>query len=124
MDVGLSHSIIGSHNDHRITRLFDKLNSFQDTGIDIIIDNNENDNDGDKKHCSIVQCKNGYKKGIVMEDLAGFMCWFGSLPKLNGYVYYTSKLSTNIRELPENDRIKYIKISYSEKNNHSLSKKI
>ena len=52
------------------------------------------------------------------------MCWFGSLPKLNGYVYYTSKLSTNIRELPENDRIKYIKISYSEKNNHSLSKKI
>ena len=134
----IQNGIIGSHNDHRITRQRNKLNSLQDTGIDIIIDNNENDiendnendiendieNDNDRKHCSIVQCKNGYKNGILMEDLAGFMCWFGSLPKLNGYVYYTSKLSKNIKELPENDRMKYIKIAYSEKNNHSLSKEI
>ena len=65
----------GSHNDHRLTRQYNKVNSLQDTGIDIIIDNNEND-DG-IKYCSIVQCKNGYKKGksqwrlvIILTDMA------------------------------------------------------
>ena len=47
----------------------------QDKGIDIIIDNNENDDD--IKYCSIVQYKNGYKKGklqwrlvIILTDMA------------------------------------------------------
>ena len=31
------------------------------------------------------------------------------LDKLNGYVYYTNRLSTNIKELPINKRIQFIK---------------
>ena len=37
--------IIGSHNQHRIQRKHNKLNLLQDTGVDIISDNNENDDD-------------------------------------------------------------------------------
>ena len=47
----------------------------QDKGIDIIIDNNENDDY--IEYCSIVQCKNGYKKSklqwrlvIILTDMA------------------------------------------------------
>ena len=57
----IKNGIIGSHNDHRLTRQYNKVNSLQDKGIDIIIDNNENDDY--IEYCSIVQCKNGYKKG-------------------------------------------------------------
>ena len=49
-----------------------------------------------------------------MENLAGFMCWMSSLDKLNGYIYYTNKLSENIKCLPKNDRINYIKLPYQE----------
>ena len=63
----IQNGIIGSHNDHRLTRQYNKVNLLQDTGIDIIIDNNENDDN--IKYCSIVQCKNGYKKGNVQWQL-------------------------------------------------------
>jgi hypothetical protein len=56
-----------------------------------------------------VQCKNGYKKGLTMGDLAGFNAWLSALDQLNGYVYYTDKLSRNILSLPKNKRIEYIK---------------
>jgi superfamily II DNA or RNA helicase len=99
--------IIGSHNEHRLRRIQNKENSLIDTGIDIIqIEDNQN--------CSLVQCKNGYKKGLTMNDLAGFMCWIASLDKLIGYVYYTSKLSENIKSLPTNKRIIYVKKEYIE----------
>jgi len=39
-----------------------------------------------------------------------------SLPELVGYVYYTNRLSKNIKELPYNNRIKYIKQPYIENN--------
>jgi hypothetical protein len=49
-----------------------------------------------------------------MENLAGFIRWISSLDKLNGYIYYTNKLSENIKCLPKNDRINYIKLPYQE----------
>ena len=107
----IKNGIIGSHNIHRLKRKDNKLNSLLDTGIDIIIDNNENVDEYDIP-CSIVQCKNGYKGGITMEHLSGFMHWFGLLEHLSGHVYYTSKLSIHIRELPKSDRLTYIKLPY------------
>ena len=48
-----------------------------------------------------------------MANLAGFMCWIATLDKLNGYVYYTNKLSENIKCLPSNKRIIYVKQKYN-----------
>ena len=105
----IESNIIGSHNQNRIIRKENLENSLQDTGIDII------QVDKDDK-CSIIQCKNGYKNGITMNDLSGFMCWLAHLDKLNGYVYYTNKLSNPISNLPKNNRIHYIKQSYIDRN--------
>jgi len=106
----LYNNIIGSHNDGRIRRKNTKENRLIDTGIDII--QIEND-DG---LCSIVQCKNCYNKGITIHNLSGFLSWMFSLPTINGYVYYTKNLSINLRSLPKNDRINYIKIPFIENN--------
>lgn len=101
----LEYNIIGSHNQHRINRKLKKINKLQDTGIDIIQISEDN-------NCYLVQCKNGYQNGVTMNDLAGFMCWMTHLDKLTGYVYYTNKLSHNIKSLPENPRIQYIKQTF------------
>ena len=103
----INNGIIGSHNENRIKRKENVINPLQDTGIDIIFLE-------DETKCAIVQCKNGYMKGITMENLAGFMCWMATLDKLNGYVYYTDKLSINVKTLPINKRIQFIKQPYIE----------
>jgi superfamily II DNA or RNA helicase len=103
----INYGIIGSHNQHRLRRIESKENNLIDTGIDII--------QIEENLCSLVQCKNGYKNGITINDLAGFMCWMSGLTNLTGYVYYTNKLSTNVKELPNpTQRIKYIKQKYNE----------
>ena len=109
----LQHNIIGSHNINRLRRIENKINPLQDTGIDII--QIENDN------CSLVQCKNGYKKGLRMEDLAGFNAWMNALDTLKGYVYYTDKLSINILSLPPNKRIEYVKKSFEQHNSQEIN---
>jgi hypothetical protein len=103
----INNGIIGSHNENRIKRKENGINPLQDTGIDIIFLEND-------IKCALVQCKNGYMKGITMENLAGFMCWMATLDKLNGYVYYTDKLSINVKTLPINKRIQFIKQPYIE----------
>jgi len=104
----INSGIIGSHNDHRLKRISNKENSLIDTGIDIIQIENNN-------LCSLVQCKNGYKNGLTFNDLSGFFGWMTGLINLSGYVYYTNKLSDNIKCLPNpNNRIKYIKQKYNE----------
>jgi superfamily II DNA or RNA helicase len=107
----INSGIIGNHNENRIKRIEKKENSLIDTGIDIIQEENEN-------LCTIIQCKNGYKKGLTMNDLAGFIYWMFSLEKqqINGIVYYTNKLSSNIKSLPFNSRIKYIKQEFIDNN--------
>ena len=101
----LKNNIIGSHNAARLNRIQkkeNKENKLRDTGIDIIqID--------DETRCSLVQCKNGYKRGLKISDLGGFNAWLSVLDKLRGFVYYTDKLSPNILALPSTPRIKYIK---------------
>jgi superfamily II DNA or RNA helicase len=88
-----------------------------DTGIDIIQVN------GDETF-SLIQCKNGYKNGITMHDLSGFMCWMTVLDKLNGYVYYTDKISNNLKYLPENKRLEFIKYKYEDKKEEIINEKI
>ena len=102
----IENGIIGSHNSNRLIRKENKINPVRDTGVDVIqIENNK---------CSLVQCKNGYGKGLRMEDLAGFNAWISALDTLKGYVYYTNKLSSNITSLPKNKRIEYIKQPFKE----------
>ena len=99
--------IIGSHNEHRLKRKDNKDNPLHDTGIDIIQVNVDGS-------VSLVQCKNGYEKGVTMANLAGFNAWMATLEHLMGYVYYTHKLSHNITSLPKNKRIEYVKKPFIE----------
>ena len=104
-NILIKNGIIGSHNQHRLNRKLIKENKLQDTGIDIIqVDENN--------LCSLIQCKNGYKNGLTYSDLTGFALWLLSLDKLNGNIYYTNKLSENIKCLPPNKRINYIKQNF------------
>jgi len=106
-NILINVGIIKSHNQNRLIRKDSKENLLKDTGIDIIqVDCNTNLN------CSLVQCKNGYKKGVTMNDLSGFMCWMAVLDKLKGYIYYTDKLSNPINNLPKSTRLEYIKQKY------------
>ena len=102
----INSGIIGSHNENRLRRKENKENPLQDTGIDIIkVD------DDIKNVISFVQCKNGYKNGITYHDLAGFCMWMMNFSHINGYVYYTNKLSKHITSFPDNKRIQYIKLA-------------
>jgi superfamily II DNA or RNA helicase len=102
----VENGIIGSHNSARLKRKEERANPLQqDTGIDIIAMANDID-------CYLVQCKNGYKQGVSMNDLAGFWGWMASLPDKQGAVYYTDRLSLNVRTLPIQDRIKYNRVPF------------
>ena len=101
----IENGIIGSHNDSRLMRKQKCENKLPDTGVDAI--QIEKDN-----NCSFIQCKNGYKRGVTMKDLAGFYGWIAALDKLDGYVYYTNKLSENVRCMPPNKRIHYVKQAF------------
>jgi superfamily II DNA or RNA helicase len=113
----IENGIVGSHNQHRLNRKLIKENKLQDTGIDIIQVDEDNS-------CSLIQCKNGYKNGLTYSDLTGFALWLLSLDKLNGYVYYTNKLSENIKCLSPNKRINYIKQKFIEKEEIKENKNI
>ena len=113
----INTGIIGSHNINRLIRKEKKENPLMDTGIDIIQVNED-------ESISLIQCKNGYKNGITMHDLSGFMCWMTVLDKLNGYVYYTDKISNNLKYLPENKRLGFIKHKYEEKKDEVINDNI
>ncbi len=82
----------------------DEKHNIQDTGCDILYFN-KNDN-----KWIIVQCKN-YSNTVYINDLAGFVLLVCNI-KLNGELYYTSKLSSNIT-LYNSDTIKYIKLLFN-----------
>jgi len=105
-NILIDNGIYGSHNDARIKRKELKNNNTNkliDIGIDII--------QVDDEKISFVQCKNGYKKGVTINDLAGFSIM--TLTHQNninkGYVYYTDKLSNNLLYLPKTDLIEFVK---------------
>jgi predicted helicase len=106
-NILIQHKLINSHNENRIRRKENKANPFADTGIDIIQINKDNT-------ISFVQCKNGYKNGLCIDNLAGYFFWMLNFPSVNGYVYYTSKLSNNLtmQLLP---RTEFIKMPFNEK---------
>ena len=113
----INAGIIGSHNFNRIIRKENKENPLQDTGIDIIQIN-------DDETISLIQCKNGYKNGLTMNDLNGFGCWMSVLDKLNGYVYYTDKISNNLKYLPKNKRLEFIKYKYEDKKEEIINENV
>ena len=100
--------LIHSHNENRLKRK-EKLNNNNpliDVGVDILqIDDND---------YTLVQCKNGYDKGLRIEDLAGFYMMMINHNHMNGHVYYTSKLSIHIKENAINNKIQYIKLLMNE----------
>ncbi len=98
-NILIDAGILGSHNECRLLRKA----PIRDTGIDIVQVNEDGS-------ISFVQCKSGYAEhGVRISDLAGFNAWMTVLDKAKGFVYYTDKLSQNIRLLPKNERIVYIK---------------
>ena len=116
-NILVNYGIIGSHNINRLIRKDKKENPLMDTGIDIIQVNQDNS-------ISLIQCKNGYKNGITMHDLSGFMCWMTVLDKLNGFVYYTDKISNNLKYLPLNKRLEFIKYKYEDKKEEIINENI
>lgn len=105
-EVLIAAGIIHSNNEHRLHRK-NSTNSLMDTGVDLVQDNLDNT-------FTIVQCKNGYDRGIRMHDLQGIYMWMFNHPQLFGAVYYTSKLHYHITENinPKQTRLEYIKMPF------------
>jgi superfamily II DNA or RNA helicase len=103
----IKSGFINDINKNRIKRkLFlqnpnEYTNPLRDTGIDALLKKN--------KEYVLIQCKNGYKKGLTIENLAGFFCNMVRHRDKEGRVYHTSKLSTNLRETCVADNVKFIK---------------
>jgi superfamily II DNA or RNA helicase len=92
-NILIDNALIGSHNDMRLTRKDIKegiMHHHKDIGIDII-------QMEDDEKCTIVQCKNGYMNGITIENVAGIMLRTAFMKDIDTYIYYTTKLSRNIR---------------------------
>jgi superfamily II DNA or RNA helicase len=91
-NILIENKLVHSHNDMRLIRKDIKdgfLHNHKDIGIDIIQINDDN-------NISLVQCKNGYSKGLCVDDLAGIMMRF-AFSRISTYIYYTDCLSRNIK---------------------------
>jgi len=100
-DVGL----IGNWNDYRLQRKSNRINKLPDVGCDIFMIDNNNCN-------YLIQCKYYSINSVKIEDLSG---WHGMLldyPEMLGDLYYTSKLSENIKARKPNPRIRYFHKPY------------
>jgi len=92
-NILIENNLIHSHNELRLIRKDIKegfIHNYRDIGIDIIQIEDEN-------KCSIIQCKNGYSNGLVVNDIAGIMMRtaFSNNDTIT-YIYYTNSLSKNI----------------------------
>ncbi len=91
-NILIENNLISSHNHLRLERKDLKtgnLHSHKDIGIDVI--------QVDEHSCSIVQCKNGYKTGITLHNIAGIMMRAAFLKNTQAYIYYTDKLCRDIK---------------------------
>ena len=90
-EILIDNNLVSSHNHLRIIRKNIKeghKHYHKDIGIDLIqIELNDD--------ISLIQAKNGYSKGVRVEDLAGIMMRT-SFSRKNSYIYYTHNLSINI----------------------------
>jgi superfamily II DNA or RNA helicase len=90
-NILIDNKLVHSHNEMRLIRKDIKdgfLHNHKDIGIDIVQINNNN--------ISLVQCKNGYSKGLCVNDIAGIMMRF-AFSRVPTYIYYTDCLSRNIK---------------------------
>jgi len=95
--------LLGNWNEHRITRKENKINELPDLGTDILLKNNITNK------FELIQCKNfESNSNVTFHHLSGFYAMVSHYD-IPGTVYYTSKLSPNIKLLKPNDKIKYIK---------------
>jgi superfamily II DNA or RNA helicase len=93
--------LLGDWNEHRLVRKENVLNSLPDLGADILLFKNN--------QYYLVQCKN-FESGnyVTIHHLAGFYAMVAHF-QMNGIVYYSSKLSPNLKLLKNNDKIEYMK---------------
>ena len=109
-DAGL----LDDWNLYRYVRKENKINSLPDLGTDILLKcNNE---------YKLIQCKNyGPKNYVNINDLAGF---YGMMVhfKKDGILYYTSKLSHNLKSFKPVNEVQFIRKEFIiEKNNNTKS---
>jgi hypothetical protein len=91
--------LLGNWNIHRIVRKENKINGLPDLGTDILLKNNITN------QYELVQCKNfESNNNVTFHHLAGFYAMVSHYD-IPGTVYYTSKLSHNIKLLKPNDKI-------------------
>jgi superfamily II DNA or RNA helicase len=93
-EILIKNNLISSHNQNRLIRKDIKdgfIHNHKDIGIDIIQINNDN------TCAAIIQCKNGYKNGICINDIAGIMIRSALNKSLTTCIYYTNILSRNIK---------------------------
>ncbi len=96
-DVGL----IGNWNEYRLQRKSNRINKLPDVGCDIFMIDTEN-------HNHLIQCKYySMKNSVKIDDLAGWNTMLVDYPDMYGDLYYTSKLSENIKARKPNPRIQY-----------------
>ena len=94
-------SILGDWNEHRLVRKDNKINSIPDLGCDILMKDNED--------YILIQCKNfDLTNNVTIHHLAGFYAMISHY-NMRGIVYYSSKLSPNIKLLKPNNNIEFIK---------------
>ena len=93
--------IIGDWNLHRLARKDNKINSIPDLGCDILLKN--------KDDYILIQCKNfDLNNNVTIHHLAGFYAMISHF-NMKGIVYYSSKLSPNIKLLKPSENIQFIK---------------
>jgi len=93
--------LLGNWNEHRLVRKDNKINSIPDLGSDILLKDNE-------KYI-LIQCKNfDLSNNVTIHHLAGFYAMISHY-NMRGIVYYSSKLSPNIKLLKPNNNIEFIK---------------
>jgi predicted helicase len=96
-------SILGDWNEYRLNRkeLKKSENELIDTGCDLLLKINEK--------YYIIQCKNyDTQNSVKIPELGGFFM-MALLYDLDGILYYTSKLSSNIKCQKQNPKIQYIR---------------
>jgi len=99
--------ILGEWNKHRLIRKENKINSIPDTGCDILM-KNENENE-----YKLIQCKNFTTNSVTIQHLAGFYMMVVHFQK-HGIVYYTTKLAHMFENLPDNPQIEFIKKEFNQ----------
>lgn len=90
-------------NEHRLERKDNKINNQPDIGCDILM------KDTEKDEYIVIQCKNfSPENAVTIHHLSGFYAIIATYKK-KGIVYYSSKLSRNIKNLQSTPEIQYIK---------------